>query len=95
MIKPHSFSVVTVYRIINATDDYLEIEKIEGTLLSTVYSNKELSYEHIDLLMNTLNDLHSVEVANQNNINIYKNYSKKLINRYENYNFSHFKNSHS
>lgn len=80
-------------KLISTSDNSLEIEKINGILLSTLYSNKQLNFEYIDLLFKTLSEIHEFEVNDTSNVNIYNNYSKKLTNRYENYNYINFLNS--
>jgi capsule biosynthesis phosphatase len=76
-------------------ESFIEIEKINGTLFSSMYSHKELKKEHIDLLFDTLNELHCHNIQNQNSLNIYANYNEKLTSRFENYNYSKFKDSSS
>ncbi len=73
-------------------ENELEIEKIDGTLFSTMYAHKELTTTHIDLLFKSLKQLHSI-VPDQFNNNIYDNYYNKLISRFDNYNYTKFKNS--
>jgi len=80
-------------KLINSDSSHLEIEKINGTVMSIMYSHKEFTLKHLDMLFNTLNKIHSVNIDDVNDINIYKNYSSKLKNRYDNYNYSKFKNS--
>lgn len=87
-------SILDLYpKLINHDRDQLEIEKINGTVSSIIYSYKEFTSKHLDIILNTLNRIHSVNIIDSSNINIYENYSKKLINRYENFNYSKFKNS--
>lgn len=80
-------------KLINHDKYQLEIEKINGTVTSILYSHKEFTLKHLDILLNTLNRIHSVNITDSSNIDIYENYSKKLVNRYENFNYSKFKNS--
>jgi len=82
-------------KLINHDKNHLEIEKINGTVMSIMYSHKEFTIKHLDILLSTLDKIHNVNVDDRNNINIYENYSKKLKNRYENFNYSRFKNSKS
>jgi len=82
-------------KLINHDKNHLEIEKINGTVASIMYSHKEFTIKHLDILLSTLDKIHNVDVDDRNNINIYENYSKKLKNRYENFNYSRFKNSKS
>lgn len=70
---------------------FIEIEKINGTLLSSMYSHKELKKEHIDLLFNVFDELHSCHINNDDHSNIYANYESKLTFRFENYNYSKYK----
>jgi len=80
-------------KLISCDNSYLEIEKINGTVMSIMYSHKEFTLKHLDMLFNVLNKIHSINIDDVHNINIYENYSSKLKNRYENYNYSRFKNS--
>lgn len=80
-------------KLINNDNSYLEIEKINGTVMSIMYSHKEFTTKHLEIIFNTLDRIHNLNIDDKNNINIYENYSSKLTNRYENYNYSRFKNS--
>lgn len=71
----------------------IEIEKINGTLLSSMYAHKELTTNHIDILFSSLNRLHAIKPVESYDYNIYDNYYNKLVLRFENYNYSRFKNS--
>lgn len=82
-------------KLINCDKSHLEIEKINGTVMSIMYSHKEFTPNHLNLIFDTLNKIHNVNINESDNINIYENYSKKLKNRYENFNYSRFKNSKS
>jgi capsule biosynthesis phosphatase len=74
----------------------LEIEKIEGNLLSKMYCHKLLTTNHIDMLFEALNDIHASEFKKSDSTNmpsIYSNYSSKLHSRYIAYDYSKFQHS--
>ena len=79
-------------KLINSTDNSIEIEKINGTLFSKLYCNKLLTFKHIDLIFNTLKIIHGTEFRDDR-ISIYSNYANKLSERYQNYDYSAFSNT--
>lgn len=90
---PSQVSVLFPKLIKTNNESEIEIEKINGTLFSTMYANKEIKKDHIDLLFHTLHELHSVDQKNNEIVNIYGNYKDKLIERFENYNYSKYQKS--
>ena len=75
-------------------DNCLKIEKITGTTLTDLYLSELLSE---NTLINILNSIVRIQTSycndDKHNINIYDNYAPKLINRYNNYDYSMFKDS--
>jgi len=73
---------------------WYDMEKINGIPVSKIYLSKELTTQLLDHIIGTLHRLHKSNIDNlDKNINIYLNYSKKLINRYSNYDYSKFPNN--
>lgn len=79
-------------KLISTNGNSLEIEKVDGNLLSKLYCHKLLEPKHIDLLWGAVGDIHSSEVDDDDNSNIYSNYLKKLISRYKQFDYSSFQN---
>jgi capsule biosynthesis phosphatase len=64
----------------------LELEKIDGPTFSKMLVTGILQKSHLEYLVDSLNVLHSSEIENKN-IDILLNYSKKLKERYSDFNF--------
>lgn len=78
----------------NYRDNYYEVEKISGITVTDLYLSELLNKDILKNILNSLNRIHSVNINNHNkNINIYENYEKKIIDRFNNYDYSKFKNS--
>ncbi len=83
---------------INCDDEnytWYEMEKINGIPISKLFLSEEMTTHHIDHIIGSLNRIHSVK---ENEINIdqtivYDNYNKKMIKRYNNFDYSEFINS--
>lgn len=69
------------------------IEKIKGISVTSLYLDELLTTETLICIMNSLSRIHNVNINNSIEINIYDNYSKKLINRYNSFDYSAFDNS--
>jgi len=83
-------------KLISASPDYIEIEKIEGNLLSKMYCNKLVTTQHIDMLFSALDDIHNAQYLGSYSSSenfIYSNYSQKLRERYATYDYSKFQHS--
>jgi len=82
------------------TDHYI-IEKINGIALSYVYLKESMTSEILLNYLNCINRIHNsvsqLEVINKNkdieNVDIYLNYSAKIKERYESFDYSKFENS--
>jgi len=72
---------------------YYKMEKIYGLCLSNVYLDHLLTKNILKLVMEQLRRIQRVKITNNNNINLYDNYSKKLIARYKKYDYSIFHKS--
>ena len=64
------------------------IEKISGSNYSTLYINEILSLQHLDNLFSTINEIHSIK--NGQSFTAYYDYTKKLEDRYNSFNYSNF-----
>jgi capsule biosynthesis phosphatase len=73
-------------------DNSFTIEKIKGVTVTDIYLSKLLK---IDTLIHILNSIVRIQKNNyiDDNNNIYDNYATKLIKRYNNYDYSLFKDS--
>ena len=73
---------------------WYEISKINGLTTSVLYVSELLTLVMLKSIMDSIKRIHTCE-CNQNstNINIYDNYSKKVVERYTSYDYSQFHNS--
>ena len=90
---------------INSSVDWYSIEKINGITLSYLYVNESLSEDLLNKYLSLLYNIHTFNRKDNlgnfdiksnsvnNDINIYSNYSIKIKNRYDNYDYSIFNNS--
>lgn len=77
-------------------NQWYKIEKINGITISTLYLSEMLTTKTLTNVLNSIERIHLC--GNEYNIyddkyNIYGNYSNKLKKRYEEYDYSRFKNS--
>ena len=73
-----------------------EMENINGIPISKLYLNEELSIKQFDNIIGTINRIHKCASYNKDiKINIYGNYSNKLKERYEKYNYEIYEGSDS
>jgi capsule biosynthesis phosphatase len=71
------------------------LEKVKNITLTSLYVNELLNTETLTHVMKTIQRIHDVKIDNNSiatNINIYSNYAPKLKKRYEEYDYSKFKN---
>jgi capsule biosynthesis phosphatase len=68
------------------------IEKIKGTSLSVIYLNGSLTPEIFINVLNSIKRIQNTNLKNETKIDIYENYTKKIKNRYNNYDYSKFNN---
>lgn len=69
---------------------WYEIERIEGIPINKLYLSEQLSEEIIRSITNIFKRIHNYEIKNENDINIYDNYSNKIKKRYDTYDYSKF-----
>jgi capsule biosynthesis phosphatase len=78
---------------INNGENWYSIEKINGLTLSYLYVNESLSEDLLYKYLLILNQIHNLNKNNNDNLNIYSNYSNKIKYRYNNYDYNAFNNS--
>ena len=71
---------------------WYKIEKINGLTISTLYLSELLTCETLKYIMDSIQTIQK-ETIQKETINIYDNYCSKLNERYQNYDYSKFKNS--
>jgi len=91
-------SIKDIFPILINYDDnnsWYTVEKIQGLSLSDYYLSEMMTEKTLHNVMNSIDRIHKVHHSNINNedVNIYLNYSNKLIERYQNYDYSKFENS--
>jgi len=75
-------SITHLFPKVYDTQDYkVTLENIEGVNYSYLYTNKTLLISDLELLINSIKQIHSSKELDSN-IDIYSNYSDKLIARY-------------
>ena len=84
------FPILIDYDINNK---WYTIEKIKGIPFSYLYLSELLTFDNLINIFEIFNKIHSVKYVDNDNINIYSNYSKKISKRYNNYNYSKFDKS--
>ena len=93
---PNSIIEFFPYFISNNENNEYIIEKINGTSLSIIFTNQILNEKVFLNLLNLIKKIHSsiidVQMHKNTNINIYSNYSKKIKERYQKFDYSIFKN---
>lgn len=71
-----------------------ELEKINGISMSYQYVNDSMTIDILDNYLKSIEDIHlSQEKPNENNVNIYLNYKKKIESRYNSYDYSSYENN--
>lgn len=74
-------------------NDMYKIEKIHGITLSELYLSELLTLDTFKHTLSSINRIHNVKNEINSEINIYDNYVNKLKSRYDNFDYSKFKNS--
>ena len=73
---------------------WYEMENINGIPISKLFLNEELTLEQFNHVLKTINRIHNCNInLSINNIDIYENYTNKIITRYNYYDYSKFDNS--
>ena len=71
---------------------WYDMEKINGIPISKLYLAEELTTNLLDIILQSLNRIHTIEKEREN-VNIYDNYYKKLLERREMIDYSKFNKS--
>lgn len=84
---------------ISGNSKNIVIEKIHGMTVTDLYLSEMLTKDTFTHILNSINRIQNCDIINNdiinNDINIYENYASKLINRYNNFDYSLFENSKS
>ena len=72
---------------------WYEMEQVNGIPVSKLYLAEELTEIQLNHIIGSIKRIHNCSVNDLNDVNIYCNYLHKLRKRYENYDYSRFKNS--
>ena len=73
----------------------ITIEKINGITITDLYLSEILNENTLIHILNSINRIHNCDIVMDNNINLYENYALKLINRFNNFDYSLFENSNN
>ena len=79
---------------ISGNSTNIVIEKIEGVTVTDLYLSTMLKEDTFTHILNSINRIQKCNMINDD-INIYENYASKIINRYENFDYSIFESSKS
>ena len=79
----------------DSNNKWYEIEKINGVTISEIYTSMNLSINDFDAVLNTLHRLHSCGSVIDDDIDIYSNYTDKIVDRYNKYDYSKYENAES
>lgn len=74
--------------LISYNDNSFTMEKINGLNFSHLYTNQFLTTANLDVLLNSLHDIHNY--CDECDIDIYQLYAKKISERYHSYDYSKF-----
>ena len=80
---------------LSGTNNNITIEKINGITVTELYLSKILNKTIFINILNSINRIQNCDIIIDDNINIYENYASKLINRYNNFDYSSFENIQS
>lgn len=83
------FPILIDYDINNK---WYKMEKIQGITVSYLFLNELLNDNSLIHIMNSIKRIHSVDTEINDALNIYENYSNKLIKRFNSYDYSRFNN---
>ena len=72
---------------------WYDMEKINGIPISKLYLSGELTPNLLDIVLGSINRVHSILPKENEGINIYDNYNKKLVDRFGLINYDEFENS--
>ena len=73
-------------------ENYYVMERINGIPYSRLMLSEDMSIEQLKHIMNSIERIHTVNLVDPHNIDIYENYCNKLSTRYQKYDYSKFSN---
>lgn len=76
-------------------DTSITIEKINGITVTDLYLSEMLNENTFTHILNSIVRIQNCDISMNDNIYLYDNYASKLIQRYENYDYSLYKNHKS
>lgn len=74
-------------KIIEIDDNKIKMERVGGILFSYLFVNNSLTEHNLQLLLDTIDTVHNIDVPNCA-INIYDNYVNKITNRFNSFDYS-------
>jgi hypothetical protein len=80
-------------KYISGDDTCIIIEFINGLTISELYTSESLDKNTLLYILNSINIIHNCDIIINDNVNIYENYIPKLKDRYNNFDYTLFKNS--
>jgi capsule biosynthesis phosphatase len=92
---PHTLKDLFPLFINSVSTTEYTIEKIQGIILSDIYTNEILNESILINVLNSIKRIHHTKIHENITIDIYGNYTKKLKTRYHSFDYSMFKNSES
>lgn len=75
-------------KLISAEKGKVVMEKIDGSNFSTLYINEILTTKHIDLLLSTIGEIHSL--GSNGKFIQYYDYNQKLIDRFNSFEYANY-----
>ena len=77
-------------RYYGRTNEGFQIQKVSGVSLSHIYLDELMTTKHLESLIQSMEKIHSSENPSSIGLDIYSNYSKKIKQRYDQYDYSKF-----
>lgn len=78
---------------LSGDNETITIEKIIGITVTEIYLSEMLNKNTFIHILNSICRIQDCDITIDNDINLYNNYASKLINRYNNFDYSPFNNS--
>ena len=78
---------------LSGDNEAITIEKIIGITVTEIYLSEMLNKNTFIHILNSICRIQDCDITIDNDINLYNNYASKLINRYNNFDYSPFNNS--
>lgn len=89
------YEIKDIYPIMidyDINNKWYKIEQIDGLTASILYVDQLLTFNTLQSIMDSIVRIQSVKVENEIDINIYANYSSKIEERYNSYDYSSYPN---